>query len=67
MNRPASLLGMGSLLDDIALDKYTFVRDAYLQRRRSLLGDSDEPPAPDPSQDDPEAAPAMAPKPEPAQ
>jgi phospholipid-binding lipoprotein MlaA len=33
------------VLDEIALDKYTFVRDAYLQRRRSLVYDGEEPPA----------------------
>lgn len=39
----ASLLGASGLLDDIALDKYTFVRDAYLQRRRSLIYDGNVP------------------------
>ena len=29
------------MLDDIALDKYSFVRDAYLQRRRSLVYDGE--------------------------
>jgi len=66
VNTRAGLLGAGRILDDIALDKYTFIRDAYLQRRRSLIGEDDEPPAPDPSQDDPEAAPAVIPPPEPA-
>ncbi len=33
----AGLLQAGDLLDDIALDPYTFVRDAYLQRRQSLI------------------------------
>ena len=35
------------MIDDISLDKYTFVRDAYLQRRRSLVFDGDVPEAPD--------------------
>jgi len=35
----ANLLGATDLLSLAALDKYTFVRDAYLQRRRYLLGD----------------------------
>lgn len=39
----ASLLGASRVVDDIALDKYTFVRDAYLQRRRSLVYDGDAP------------------------
>ena len=33
-------------IDDIALDKYTFIRDAYLQRRRSLVFDGDAPETP---------------------
>ena len=45
VNTRANLLGASRVLDDIALDKYTFVRDAYLQRRRSLVFDGDEPPA----------------------
>jgi phospholipid-binding lipoprotein MlaA len=46
INTRANLLGASKVLDDIALDKYTFVRDAYLQRRRSLIYDGDEPPPP---------------------
>ena len=34
----ANLLRAGELLDQAALDKYAFTRDAYLQRRRSLVG-----------------------------
>ena len=34
----ANLLRAGDLLDQAALDKYAFTRDAYLQRRRSLIG-----------------------------
>ncbi|MDB5886697.1 MAG: VacJ family lipoprotein [Polaromonas sp.] len=34
----AGLLGAGDLLDQAALDKYAFTRDAYLQRRQSLIG-----------------------------
>lgn len=33
----ANLLGTGALLDEAALDKYSFTRDVYLQRRRSLI------------------------------
>ncbi len=43
VNTRANLLGASGLLDDIALDKYVFVRDAYLQRRRSLVFDGDPP------------------------
>ncbi len=50
----ANLLGAGNLLDSAALDKYLFVRDAYLSRRRDALYDGappmelfdDEPPPP---------------------
>lgn len=34
----AALLGASNLLEDVALDKYAFVRDAWLQRRESLIG-----------------------------
>ncbi|TAM83745.1 MAG: VacJ family lipoprotein [Candidimonas sp.] len=33
----ASLLDSEKLLDQIALDKYSFIRDAYLQRRHALV------------------------------
>lgn len=39
----AGLLSATSLIDDIALDKYAFVRNAYLQRRRSLVYDGNPP------------------------
>jgi len=42
----ASLLGATRVIDEIALDKYTFIRDAYLQRRRSLIFDGDVPETP---------------------
>jgi phospholipid-binding lipoprotein MlaA len=45
INTRANLLGAGRVLNDIALDKYTFIRDAYLQRRRSLVYDGDVPPS----------------------
>jgi phospholipid-binding lipoprotein MlaA len=45
------------MLDDIAFDKYLFVRDAYLQRRRSLVHDGNPPPEPEEADD---AAPAEA-------
>jgi hypothetical protein len=43
VNTRASLLGASRVIDDISLDKYTFLRDAYLQRRRSLVFDGDAP------------------------
>jgi phospholipid-binding lipoprotein MlaA len=33
----ATLLGAGKLLEAAALDKYSFTRDAYLQRRRGQV------------------------------
>jgi phospholipid-binding lipoprotein MlaA len=39
----AGLLGASKLLDDIALDRYTFLRDAYLARRRNLVYDGNPP------------------------
>lgn len=47
INTRARLLGASQVIDDIALDKYTFIRDAYLQRRRSLVFDGDAPEIPD--------------------
>ena len=58
INTRANLLGASQLLDDIALDKYSFLRDAYLQRRRSLVFDGDEPAAAEPRYDLDPAAPA---------
>ena len=49
VNTRAGLLGASRLIDDIALDKYTFMRDAYLQRRRSLVYDGEEPEEPEPA------------------
>lgn len=57
VNARAGLLGATDLLDDIALDKYTFVRDAYLQRRRNLVYDG-EPPEEDGERGDPPGTPA---------
>jgi phospholipid-binding lipoprotein MlaA len=42
----ANLLGATKVIDEIALDKYTFVRDAYLARRRSLVYDGNPPEQP---------------------
>ncbi len=50
----ASLLGAGDVIDQAALDKYSFVRDAYLQRRRNHIGGK---PEPEERYDLPEAAP----------
>ena len=41
IHRRADLLGASSVVSQIALDKYVFLREAYLSRRRSLIGDED--------------------------
>ena len=51
----AGLLRSGRVLEGAALDKYSFLRDSYLQRRRSQVFDGDPPPVPD--DDDVKAAP----------
>ncbi|KNE76428.1 Nucleoside ABC transporter, periplasmic nucleoside-binding protein [Candidatus Burkholderia crenata] len=38
VNTRANLLGAGDVLAGAALDKYSFVRNAYLQRRQYLIG-----------------------------
>jgi phospholipid-binding lipoprotein MlaA len=42
----ANLLDATSLLEQAALDRYAFVRDAYFQRRRNLIYDGNPPPLP---------------------
>jgi phospholipid-binding lipoprotein MlaA len=60
INTRANLLGASQVLDDIALDKYTFLRDAYLQRRRSLVYDGDAPDdSPPPAAEPAASAPAQ--------
>ena len=49
------LLGASRILDEIALDKYVFVRDAYLSRRRSQVYDGDPPELPEAKDDVPPA------------
>lgn len=34
----AALLGASNLMEDVALDNYAFMRDAWLQRRESMVG-----------------------------
>ena len=61
INTRADLLGASRVLDEIALDKYTFVRDAYLARRRSLVYDGEPPEEPQDQEPLPAAPPASAP------
>jgi phospholipid-binding lipoprotein MlaA len=67
IDKRANLLRVGSVLEQAALDKYSFTRDAYLQRRRMEVNgrrtddDGEVPPAlPDESLEAPQA-PASAP------
>lgn len=43
VDQRAALLGASNLLEEAALDRYAFVRDAYLQRRESNVRDGDVP------------------------
>lgn len=58
VNARANLLSTGSLIDSVALDKYSFIRDGYLSRRRDALYDG-APPM-DTFEDEPDSAPAPA-------
>lgn len=54
VDRRANLLRVTNVLEEAALDKYSFTRDAHLQRRRAEIHDRDEnrevpPPLPDES------------------
>jgi len=53
VNARANVLRAGNVLDEAALDKYTFSRDVFLQYRRAEIYDGNPP--------DPDAAPADAP------
>lgn len=57
----AGLLGASQMLDELAFDRYTFMRDAYITRRRSLVYDGNPPDLPDDDADDSKSAPAAAP------
>jgi phospholipid-binding lipoprotein MlaA len=66
-SRRADLLDASRILEEAALDKYVFQRDAYLQRRRSLIHDGNPPRAErrQPRAEEPEAPraePAPAPR-----
>jgi phospholipid-binding lipoprotein MlaA len=54
VNTRAGLLGASKVLDDVALDRYGFLRDAYLARRQNQVYDGNPPEEPE---EDEEAAP----------
>jgi phospholipid-binding lipoprotein MlaA len=53
VDKRVSYLAAGNMLGEASIDKYAFLRDAYLQRRRSLIYDGNPPDedTPDLSQD----------------
>lgn len=57
----ARLLSATRVLDEIALDKYSLIRDGYLARRRNLVYDGDPPEEPEEPSDN-EATEAKPPK-----
>ncbi len=58
VNTRARLLGVGDVLDQAALDKYSFARDIYLQRRSNSIGGAAV--QPEERYDLPEAVPGKA-------
>jgi phospholipid-binding lipoprotein MlaA len=56
----ANLLSASRVVDGIALDKYSFIRDAYVARRRNLVYDGNPPELPEDKE--PASPPAAAPK-----
>lgn len=54
IDRRANLLDVGNLAEEAALDHYAYIRDAFLQRRRSLIYDGEAPAEPDPDKTDPD-------------
>lgn len=56
VNQRSTLLRAGAVLDEASLDKYSFTRDAHLQRRRAEIYELD-----DPRREVPPSLPDMAP------
>jgi phospholipid-binding lipoprotein MlaA len=61
VNTRADLLDASRILEQAALDKYVFQRDAYLQRRRSLVYDGRAPREPRERDEEPAKEPAKEP------
>lgn len=57
VNERAELLPADRLVREAALDRYSFIRDGYLQRRRSLVYDGNPPRERDPDDDEETARP----------
>jgi phospholipid-binding lipoprotein MlaA len=59
----AGLLSASGVVDGLAFDKYTFIRDAYIARRRNLVYDGNPPELPEEKEPaEPVPAPSSAPK-----
>lgn len=58
VDKRAQLLDATKLVEEIALDKYVFTRDAYLQRRRSRVYEGNPPPLEEDDSGDPGPSPA---------
>jgi len=50
VDRRANAVDSVQVMQDAALDKYRFIRESYLQRRRSLIYDGDPPREPEPEE-----------------
>jgi phospholipid-binding lipoprotein MlaA len=61
VDKRSNLLRVGNVLEEAALDKYSFTRDVHLQRRRAEVYERDDDPRAVPP--NPEEAPAAAPRP----
>ncbi len=53
LDERSTLLKAGTMLEEAALDPYSFVRDAYLQRRRSVIYDGNPPDLEEPAASQP--------------
>jgi phospholipid-binding lipoprotein MlaA len=42
VNTRSNLLNLGTMLDEAALDKYSFTRDAFLQRRHAQISEGED-------------------------
>lgn len=60
VNSRAAILTAEGVVNDIALDRYSFIRDAFLQRRRNAIYDGDPPELP-PESEKVEKTPSAAP------
>lgn len=63
VNRRQQLLGDEKIMEGAILDRYAFIRDAYLQRRQNLVYDGN-PPRESYDDDDSDSAPAAKPAPQ---